>query len=74
MNQKVEPLSSSTCSLWWGEATDEPAREDARPTDRFMAPMRVQSWRLKLSMNRPNVPPGLGVRQSSAAFASTSHS
>ena len=38
-------------SLWWGEATDEPAREDARPTNRFMAPMRVQSWRLKLSMN-----------------------
>src|SRR6185436_17173471 len=29
------------CSLWWGEATDEPAREDARPTKRFMAPMRV---------------------------------
>src|SRR5438477_8720719 len=33
-----------TCgsSLWWGEATDEPAREDSRPTSRFMAPMRVQ--------------------------------
>ena len=27
-------------SLWWGEATDEPAREDARPTNRFMVPMR----------------------------------
>ena len=40
MNQKVEPLSSSACSLWWGKATDKPAREDARPTSRFMAPMR----------------------------------
>ena len=20
-------------SIWWGEATDEPAREDARPTE-----------------------------------------
>jgi len=43
-------------SLWWGEATDEPAREDARPTNRFMAPMRVQSWRLWLSMNRTPSP------------------
>jgi hypothetical protein len=32
MSRKVERLS-----LWWGEATDEPAREDARPTDGFMA-------------------------------------
>ena len=31
------------------EATDEPAREDARPTNRFMAAMRVQFWRSKLS-------------------------
>jgi hypothetical protein len=46
LNRKVEHLS-----LWWGEATDEPAREDARPTDRFMAPMRVRSWRSRLSMN-----------------------
>src|SRR5262245_24903383 len=22
------------CSVWWGEAPDEPAREDARPTER----------------------------------------
>ena len=22
------------CPFWWGEATDEPAREDARPTER----------------------------------------
>jgi len=42
MNQKVERLS-----LWWGEATDEPAREDARPTNRFMAAMRVQYWKSK---------------------------
>jgi hypothetical protein len=28
-----------------GEATDEPAREDARPTNPFMAPLRVQCWR-----------------------------
>jgi len=34
-------------SLWWGEATDEPAREDARPTNRFMAPMRVRCWTSK---------------------------
>src|SRR6185503_9699938 len=37
MNRKV---TSCTSSLWWGEATDEPAREDARPTTRFMAPIR----------------------------------
>ena len=40
-------------SLWWGEATGEPAREDARPTNRFMAPMRVQSWRLRFPMCQP---------------------
>ena len=51
MKQKVEPLSLCASPLWWGEATDEPAREDARPTSQFMAPMRVQSWRLKLSMS-----------------------
>jgi hypothetical protein len=34
MNQQVEPLSSCASSLWWGEATDEPAREDDRPTHR----------------------------------------
>jgi hypothetical protein len=50
MNRKVERVGRF--SFWWGEATDEPAREDARPTDRFMAPMRVRSWRLRLSMNR----------------------
>jgi len=45
MNRKVECLTSCAyLLLWWGEAPDEPAREDARPTRRFMAPMRVQCW------------------------------
>jgi hypothetical protein len=60
MNQKVESLS-----FWWGEAPDEPAREDARPTDRFMTLMRVQCWRLRLPMNRtpsPHPSPPLGER------------
>jgi hypothetical protein len=62
MNQKVESLS-----FWWGEATDEPAREDARPTDRFMAPMRVQCWRLRLSMNLPIA--GLFLPRSGSLFS-----
>jgi len=33
MNPKIERLNSCASSLWWGEATDEPAREDARPTN-----------------------------------------
>jgi hypothetical protein len=40
MNPKIERLNTCASSLWWGEATDEPAREDARPTSRFMVPMR----------------------------------
>jgi len=35
----------------------------------FRAPLRVQSWRLKLSMGISIVPPGLGVRQSSKSSA-----
>ena len=30
-------------SLWWGEATDEPAREDVRPTNRFPASIGLVS-------------------------------
>jgi hypothetical protein len=33
MNPKIERLNTCASSLWWGEATDEPAREDARPTN-----------------------------------------
>ena len=40
MNHQVEPLSSCASSLWWGEATDEPAREHDRPTHWSIAPMR----------------------------------
>jgi hypothetical protein len=32
-NRKVECLIPCASSLWWGEATDQPAREDARPTN-----------------------------------------
>jgi len=31
-------------SLWCGEATDEPAREDARPANWFMAPDARQNF------------------------------
>jgi len=34
MNRKVECPFRAVSSFWWGEATDEPAREDARSTNR----------------------------------------
>jgi hypothetical protein len=41
MSRNFERLTSCAFSWWWSaEATDEPAREDARPTSRFMVPMR----------------------------------
>ena len=40
----VEMNSSSVRSgIWWGEATDEPAREDARPTE-DAAPTGRGNW------------------------------
>jgi len=29
---EFKPRPDGTGSVWWGEAIDEPAREDARPT------------------------------------------
>ena len=28
-------------TVWWGEATDEPAREDARPTNMETVPLSI---------------------------------
>jgi len=40
----MEMNSSSVRSgIWWGEATDEPAREDARPTE-HAAPLAAPKW------------------------------
>jgi hypothetical protein len=34
-------LGSGT--VWWGEATDEPAREDARPTNMETVPLPIST-------------------------------
>ena len=77
MNRKVEGRVPIPCasSLWWGEATDEPVREDARTTNRFIAPMRLRSWRLKRSMVprlcRQVLECGDGVREVTALALAT---
>jgi len=35
---KMDPLPG-TGKFWWGEATDEPAREDAHPTKTYHHPL-----------------------------------
>jgi len=32
-NQQHGTLTNGSGTIWWGEATDEPARGDARPTE-----------------------------------------
>jgi hypothetical protein len=40
MNLKVGRVTPCAPGTWWGEATDEPAREDSRPTDGARGPLR----------------------------------
>jgi len=39
---KILPINAGCGAVWWGEATDEPAREDARPTESFK--MNNDGW------------------------------
>jgi hypothetical protein len=48
----VEERGSATCSRW-GEATDEPAREDARPTN-FFTTAEVYAFTRELEKLHPD--------------------
>jgi len=67
MNRSVLPASCRQKKLGSADETSAARCRAASTLRRFMVPMRAQNeWRLP--MNGPNVPPGLGVRQSSAAL------
>src|SRR5713226_5652946 len=49
------PAANGSGSVWWGEATDEPAREDARPTEKTKMTHYPANWKVEDSARIPNL-------------------